>query len=189
MIRPRDAHGHFINRQSWELAYALAGERVPKRVGARNATAPLPMSEIERLARKRTHAAPVPTPKPPRRKPREKKLAPRPEQSAFPSGTEFELTARYKAQTRGARATLHLKIRVTLTAPMTDVQARSLLDRAVRSGSVPPGIEVSAIDWARGKKDGGYDDPSGSELRAFYGPIIGAGATRFAKVADSERDL
>lgn len=195
-IRPRDAKGRFLNRETWELAYALAGEAVPSRVGKRNASAPLAIADIERLARQRTKVrVGKPLPKPRRAPSAAKPPAP---EAAYPSGTEFELTARYKATGRGARSTLHMKIRVVLTSPMSDVQARSLLDRAVRTGVVSPGIEVAWIDWSRGMggegkgggmKEGHYDDPDHNQLRAFYAPIMAGGNPRFAKVSDSERDL
>ena len=197
MIRPRDASGRFINRQTWELAYRLAGERVPTRVGARNQLAPFTLAEVERKARKRPTVKPVarkPVPAPRRAKSKAKDTTRQPD-TAFPRGTEFELTAKYrgKARGRGEPRALHLKIRVSLTTAMTGEQARSLLDRAVRTGVVPPGIDVHWLDWSRGAggQGGTYDSPEHDELRSFYGIIGGESKadTRFARVAESERDL
>jgi len=80
---------------------------------------------------------------------------------------------------------LQLKIRVVLTQRMTKDQARALLERAVSSGVVPPGIEIRWIDWRKGEhgqaNTGRIPEPVHDELRAFYGAII-QGETRFEKV-------
>lgn len=195
-IRLRDAAGHFVNRQTWELAYRLAGETPPRRLGTRNARAPLTIKQVARAARKHRKVAPAKPAKPAKRtraKPPQRVV--KEKDVALPRGTEFELTARYS--NRQARS-LHLKIRVGLTSPMTAEQARDLLDSAMRTGHVPPGINVFALDWHHGDggrgKEGSYMDPRNKTLRDFYGVIGGDNrtGTRFARVeseySEDERD-
>lgn len=181
-IQPRDAHGRFLNRATWELAYALAGLRVPLRVGVRNAQAPLSRSDIERAARKHRRVQPAKVAKPKgRTKGATRKRTIKQPSTAFPRGTEFELTARYKAK---GRSGLHIKLRVILSSAMTAQQARSLLDRGMESGRMPPGIRVESLDWSRGNANGEYPHPGSRVLRDFYGAISGAdhAATRFERV-------
>lgn len=75
---------------------------------------------------------------------------------------------------------LHLKIRIVTTRPMTAATARLLLQRAVDTGRVPPGIEIRAIDWRKGGSESvvraGREVPKA--LRDFYGAIGHAGTKR-----------
>lgn len=185
-FQPRDASGKFINRQTWELAYRLAGERVPSRIGSRNSRAPLTRGEVERAARKHRRVAPAKVAKPKakakgRKKAKTPKRTVRQADTAFPRGTEFELTANYKSR---GKQNLHIKIRVVLSSAMTADQARTLLDRGMEAGRMPPGIQVESLDWSRGQKAGDYTAPGRKVLRDFYGAISGAdrAATRFERV-------
>lgn len=82
---------------------------------------------------------------------------------------------------------LHLKIRVILTRPMTQAQARALMERAIESGVVPPGIKLSWLDWAKGQggtaSTGTLDPVTRKALRDFYGAMT-KGETRFARVGE-----
>lgn len=171
--QPRDSRGRFINRATWELAYQLAGQAVPKRVGSRNATAPLSSSEIQSRAARH--------PKVGKRvrqlgEKRPKGAAMRADVKAFPRGTEFELTVRYpKKQGKHARA-LHLKVRVELTSAMSDASAQQLVFRAFQDGEVPPGIALHHIDWSRGAgsetaERGTISDGMHQTLRQLFGAV------------------
>lgn len=183
-FQPRDAHGRFIPRATWELAYRLAGQRAPSRVGRRNQIAPLTVQDVQRRTRKPAKLKHQRTARPVRKIVQDVKQRDR----GFRAGTEFELTATYKGKSRGGEV-LHLKIRVTLDSPMTAETARLLLDRSVRDGVVPPGISVSWMDWRRGsggpRDEGHYDDPDHAELKAFYQAITRS-RTRFERVREEE---
>ena len=75
---------------------------------------------------------------------------------------------------------------------MTEGDARALLDRAVKTGITPPGIELHWIDWERGTGSkavsGRVDQVSHDELRNMYGVIGGPSKadTRFAPVASDD---
>lgn len=83
---------------------------------------------------------------------------------------------------------LHLKLRVILTHAMRADTARALVEEAVETGKVPPGIEIRWLDWRKG--DGGSAragsvmpaDLRGA-LRKFYAALTD-GETRFARVRE-----
>jgi hypothetical protein len=82
---------------------------------------------------------------------------------------------------------LHLKIRVRLTRRMTAASARLLLERAIESGTVPPGIEIRYMDWQtseHGVAGEGRVMPAGARdaLRQFHGAIRHAEGARFEPV-------
>ena len=189
--QPRDARGHFINRQTWEAAYRLARMPVPSRVGSRNAVAPRTRAQVDAAARKKVTLPKVPRVK--RAKPIKRDTTRKPD-TLFRRGQEFELTAKYKTAGKGEVRRLHLKIRVELTSSMTEGDARQLLGRAVQTGIVPPGIAVHWVDWRRGvggqAVSGRVDQVSHDELRNFYGIIGGSakGDTRFAPVASDDTE-
>ena len=80
---------------------------------------------------------------------------------------------------------LHLKLRVILTRAMTAETARLLLDQAVTTGIVPPGIRLEWLDWQKGDggsaRGGRLSPVRRAELRAFYGAMT-QGETRFERV-------
>jgi hypothetical protein len=136
------------------------------------------------------------------RHPKRPKGKPRPKakrtDTLFPTGQEFELTARYmKRDAKGQSApsrNLNIKVRVTLTSAMTNADARALVDRAIRDGVPPPGVQVEWIDWSRGvgsKGTAGSDStPSHKDLRNLF-PLLGGGdqgIARFAPVASDRYD-
>lgn len=86
---------------------------------------------------------------------------------------------------------LHLKIRVRLRRPMTEAEMLALVERAVSSGVVPPGIEIRWIDWAKGTgrsaNSGRLPDPVYKELRDWYG-LISKTALRVAPVKRTKRE-
>jgi len=94
----------------------------------------------------------------------------------------------YKANRRSGidPRPLHLKIRVILTRPMTQEQARALMERAIETGIVPPGIKLKWMDWAKGSSGeastGTLDPVTRKALRDFYGAMT-KGETRFARVS------
>ena len=67
---------------------------------------------------------------------------------------------------------LHLKIRVILTRQMSSDEARLLLNVAVTTGQVPPGIRVESIDWGKGDQDGVRDPVQRVDLRKFAGAVV-----------------
>lgn len=83
---------------------------------------------------------------------------------------------------------LHLKIRVVTTRAMTIGDVQALLDRAVHTGIVPPGIEIRWIDWAHPETadqvatEGRMETKLQQALRDFYGAITQS-ATRFERVS------
>lgn len=103
--------------------------------------------------------------------------------------------SRYHTNAPNDPRRLHLKIRVVLTQFMTATEARTLLDRAARTGIVPPGIDIYWIDWAKGLQgdtntDGSpvqhgegrvLSDQMRAALRHFYGAITKSD-TRFERV-------
>lgn len=103
-----------------------------------------------------------------------------------PAGTEYELTATTKGGSPTGRGAyrdprvLHLKIRAILDRPMTQAQARTLLDAALRRRQAVTGITLVGIDWSKGEQTGTAEG-TGADLRRFYG-AISQGATRFSKV-------
>lgn len=76
---------------------------------------------------------------------------------------------------------LHLKIRVTPTHRMKLRTLLSLVERAIRTGTVPPGIEIHWIDWAkegsagRAHAEGRIPDPGREALRRWYGAMEKSG--------------
>lgn len=80
---------------------------------------------------------------------------------------------------------LHLKMRVRILRRMSQAQMLALVERAIASGVVPPGIEIRWIDWQKGEgryaNEGRLPDPVLDELRAWYG-IMQKGAVRVAPV-------
>lgn len=81
---------------------------------------------------------------------------------------------------------LHLKLRVVLTHAMRAETARALVDQAVDTGIVPPGIDILWLDWRKGQ---GGTARSGEimhsdmrkALRGFHAALTD-GETRFAQV-------
>lgn len=106
--------------------------------------------------------------------------------SVDPAGTEYELTATTEggspSKGRGYRdpRVLHLKIRVILDRPMSQEQARGLLDAALRRRQSVTGITITGMDWAKGEQ-AGTAAGTGADLRRFYG-AISRSATRFSRV-------
>lgn len=95
---------------------------------------------------------------------------------------------RYRAKPRtlvDARR-LHLKLRVVLTRGMRASTARALVEQAVETGVVPPGISILWMDWRKGT---GGSANSGMvmetvmrrALRGFHAALT-EGETRFAQV-------
>lgn len=66
---------------------------------------------------------------------------------------------------------LSMKFRVVLNEAMTAEQAHKLLNRAIRTGYVPPGIEIQHMDWQKGEgrraRSGTVDGDDLEALRMF----------------------
>jgi len=67
---------------------------------------------------------------------------------------------------------LMMKFRVIPTRTMRKSELLRLLQRAVRTGVVPDGIEVRYMDWAKGREarvnSGQIPGSAWQDLRAFY---------------------
>ena len=70
---------------------------------------------------------------------------------------------------------LMLKFRVVPTRTMRKSELLRLLQRAVRTGVVPDGIELRWMDWAKGEEgrqnSGQIPGNAWAELRSFYGAM------------------
>lgn len=86
---------------------------------------------------------------------------------------------------------LHLKIRVTPTHRMKLKTLLALVERAIRTGTVPPGIEIHWIDWSkegsagRAEAEGRIPDPSRAALQRWYGAMMKSGL----RVGRIKRDM
>lgn len=112
-------------------------------------------------------------------------------------GVEYELTATTKGGTprrvpgqKGKRTTtldprkLHLKIRVVADRQMEMETVRLLLDRAAKTGEIPPGVQIHVIDWIKGENEGEVEEELKRQaLRGFYRAIRHDNTrTRFERV-------
>jgi hypothetical protein len=72
----------------------------------------------------------------------------------LPAGAEVEWTVTYTGP-KGYRQTkdmLHIKIRVRVDRAMSSHTALGLVERAAKTGMVPPSISLRWIDWAKGEE-------------------------------------
>lgn len=93
---------------------------------------------------------------------------------------------RYERSRHGPDGTLHLKINVVTTEPLTAEEVRERLEEAVRTGRVPRGIRIHWIDWSKEMRagqvrSGRIRQDVHTALRQFYGAIV-AGDPRFEVV-------
>ena len=74
-----------------------------------------------------------------------------------------------------AAQNLYLKFRVQALERITKSDLMRRLERAVRTGVVPAGIRIHAVDWASGREghynQGEIDPDDLRELRIFYGAL------------------
>lgn len=98
-----------------------------------------------------------------------------------------------RRRTRNKRETpLHLKIRVTPTHRMKLKTLLGLVERAVRTGIVPPGIDIHWLDWqkegsaGRASAEGRIPVPAMESLRRWYGAMQSSGLRLGRIKLDSE---